>query len=206
MRIAYFRLFSEGLGKVNKRIKFDRLLAMSKIFFNSCSFSPVCMTYNFWVFNGCCSDSFASVFSFSVSGDKAGNWITVLLVSASPVSGQFLRTWNQFFGHSEATRFLPKAFLGDKNPPLRGYLVCPKCDRAITGSASKGRHNYYYCYHCISSCGLLYRADLANDLFEKELKKIVPHPAIVDLSKVIILKAFQDQFKQRRVDQEHLLR
>ena len=34
---------------------------------------------------------------------------------------------------------------------LRGYLICPKCGKLLTGSASKGRNRRYYYYHCISS-------------------------------------------------------
>ena len=30
----------------------------------------------------------------------------------------------------------------DDNLPLRGYLICPKCGKQLTGSASKGRHSY----------------------------------------------------------------
>src|SRR5690606_30114532 len=41
------------------------------------------------------------------------------------------------------------------NLPLRGFLKCPKCDRMLTGSASKGKMgNYYYYYHCTSACGV----------------------------------------------------
>ncbi|NGF55583.1 recombinase family protein [Parapedobacter sp. SGR-10] len=86
----------------------------------------------------------------------------------------------------------------DENLPLRGYLVCPKCDRMITGSASKGKYSLYYYYHCISSCGFRQRADNANDLFVEELRKFKPHPAVVDLSKAIITQAYQYQFRQKQ--------
>lgn len=55
--------------------------------------------------------------------------------------------------------------------PLRGFLRCPKCTRILTGSASKGRTNYFYYYHCSSACGIRYRADMLNDLFVAELQK-----------------------------------
>lgn len=88
--------------------------------------------------------------------------------------------------------------ISNENLPLRGYLICPKCGQTITGSASKGKYSLYYYYHCSSSCGFRQRADHANDIFLKELKKFVPHPAIVDLSKVIIKQAYQTLFKQKR--------
>lgn len=31
--------------------------------------------------------------------------------------------------------------------PLKGIMKCDKCDRKLTGSASKGRSGYYYYYH-----------------------------------------------------------
>ncbi|WP_183573873.1 recombinase family protein [Mucilaginibacter sp. X5P1] len=55
--------------------------------------------------------------------------------------------------------------------PLRGFLQCPKCGRTLTGSASKGRNNYFYYYHCSSACGIRYRAEMVNDLFVSELQK-----------------------------------
>ena len=40
----------------------------------------------------------------------------------------------------------------DVNLPLRGFFFCPDFGRNLTGSASKGRSNRYYYYHCLSSC------------------------------------------------------
>src|ERR1022692_23148 len=36
----------------------------------------------------------------------------------------------------------------DDDLPLRGFLICPKCGRLLTGSASKGAYYYYHYYHC----------------------------------------------------------
>ena len=57
---------------------------------------------------------------------------------------------------------------------LRGYLICPKCGKLLTGSASKGRNGRYYYYHGISSCGTRFKAENANQLFSSELKKLIP--------------------------------
>lgn len=61
--------------------------------------------------------------------------------------------------------------------PLRGFLICPRCGRMLTGSGSKGYKVYYY-YHCISSCGCRFKASETNDLFSRELKKYVPKPGM----------------------------
>ncbi|MBN4046981.1 recombinase family protein, partial [bacterium AH-315-P13] len=59
----------------------------------------------------------------------------------------------------------------DEQLPLRGFLECAKCGRAITGSASRGgsgiRHFYY---HCQPKCKERFRADDANAVFEDLLK------------------------------------
>jgi hypothetical protein len=39
------------------------------------------------------------------------------------------------------------------NLPSREFLTCPKCIRILAGSASKGKYNLYYYYHCVSSFG-----------------------------------------------------
>lgn len=58
--------------------------------------------------------------------------------------------------------------------PLRGFLVCPKCGKMLTGSASKGHTKHYHYYHCVSSCGSRYKADKANEQFATEIKNISP--------------------------------
>jgi len=54
--------------------------------------------------------------------------------------------------------------------PLRGVLICDKCNMHITGSASRShtgkRHFYYHCNHCKQQ---RYKAELANETIEKIL-------------------------------------
>lgn len=84
------------------------------------------------------------------------------------------------------------------NLPLRGYLTCPRCNRMLTGSASKGKYSLYYYYHCISPCGFRHRAEDANDMFVGELKKFIPHPGVVDLYKLIISNIYKKQSSQQQ--------
>ena len=74
---------------------------------------------------------------------------------------------------------------------LRGYLICPRCGKLLTGSASKGRKERYYYYHCNSSCGIRFKAENANDLFSKELKKFVPRAGMVEAYKFILNKTYK---------------
>ncbi len=79
------------------------------------------------------------------------------------------------------------------NLPLRGFLYCPKCEKRLTGSASKGRRNYYHYYHCTPTCGVRYKAELVNERLGKELQKYTPKESIIELYKIIV----KDVFLQR---------
>jgi site-specific DNA recombinase len=69
--------------------------------------------------------------------------------------------------------------------PLRGFLVCPKCGRMLTGSASKGRNRYYYYYHCSSMCGIRFKADQVNNSLIVELRKYIARVEFLNLFKKI---------------------
>ena len=81
--------------------------------------------------------------------------------------------------------------LSDINLPLRGFLVCPNCSRNLTGSASKGRTNHYYYYHCVSSCGFRQKAELANDIFEKSMRQFA-----LNGTSQIVKKLLLDNYKK----------
>lgn len=85
----------------------------------------------------------------------------------------------------------------DENLPLRGFLVCPRCGRVLTGSASKGKRKYYHYYHCSSSCGSRFRTDAVNSLFIVELKKLVPHPGMIEIYKSAIISEYNSQTKDQ---------
>ncbi len=82
-----------------------------------------------------------------------------------------------------------------ENFPLRGFLVCPKCNRMLTGSGSKGRNRVHYYYHCIAVCGCRFKADLVNDCFVSELKQFVMQPAVVPLFNKIL----KDTYRRRHI-------
>src|SRR5690606_26464282 len=51
--------------------------------------------------------------------------------------------------------------------PLRGFMVCPKCGRNITGSSSKGKYKYYHYYHCDAACGVrMQKKDVDHEMVE----------------------------------------
>lgn len=79
--------------------------------------------------------------------------------------------------------------------PLRGYLRCTKCNRLLTGSASKGRNGYHYYYHCRSACGVRLSANAVNGYFLEELKKFVSKPGIAELYREIVIDVYKDETK-----------
>lgn len=89
--------------------------------------------------------------------------------------------------------------------PLRGFLLCPKCGKQLTGSASKGRNHYYYYYHCIATCGSRYKAGLANDSFVNELQQFVPKPGMAELFKLIVKDIYSQQVGSQSEGRKELL-
>lgn len=83
---------------------------------------------------------------------------------------------------------------------LRGYLLCPKCGKLLTGSASKGNGGQYYYYHCVSSCGARFKAENANDLFCRELRKYIPRPGMEKAYAHVINTAYKVRTKSQRDD------
>jgi site-specific DNA recombinase len=88
--------------------------------------------------------------------------------------------------------------------PLRGFLICPLCNKLLTGSASKGHTKYYSYYHCTDGCSCRYRADNANTIFIIELKKYVPRPEMIDLFKITLSEAWYDQTNHLQDDCKQL--
>ncbi|WP_426589710.1 recombinase family protein [Mucilaginibacter sp. R-33] len=89
--------------------------------------------------------------------------------------------------------------------PLRGYLLCSRCNRVLTGSASKGRKSYYYYYHCSSQCGCRYKANEVNDLFLSEIKRYAPKPGLEDLCKEIILDVYRQDYESKGDGRKELI-
>lgn len=91
--------------------------------------------------------------------------------------------------------------LSDTNLPLRGFLVCPSCGRNLTGSASKGRNNRYYYYHCVSACGHRQKAEIANEAFENGLVQFEIKGAIKTILKKLLLDNYK-KFVQNPFDEK----
>lgn len=91
----------------------------------------------------------------------------------------------------------------DKLLPLRGFLICPLCNKLLTGSASKGAIKYYHYYHCVSPCKCRYRADMVNELFLDEIRKYIPALEKIETYRTSIMQAWSQEtsliINQRRL-------
>lgn len=56
--------------------------------------------------------------------------------------------------------------------PLKGFLICPECNKPLTASSSRGRTKYYTYYHCFSPCNTRYKLDLVDSWFDSFLKSV----------------------------------
>jgi hypothetical protein len=88
--------------------------------------------------------------------------------------------------------------------PLRGYLICPKCGRFLTGSASRGRNKYYHYYHCSSECGVRYKADEANSLMIEAIRNEVKTIPELKLYREILASTYMDVNRIERIDQNRM--
>ena len=84
---------------------------------------------------------------------------------------------------------------------LRGYLLCPKCGKLLTGSASTGRANQkYYYYHCNAKCGVRFKAAEANRLFSSSLKKLLPKPGMSEVFKLVLEQELRAKSRGQKED------
>jgi hypothetical protein len=75
---------------------------------------------------------------------------------------------------------------------LRGFLVCRKCGKNLTGSASKGHGGKYFYYHCRPECKERFRADKANRDFFDLLQKVVYYRPVIKLFHDVIENLFKE--------------
>ena len=77
--------------------------------------------------------------------------------------------------------------------PLVGNLYCPKCNRVMTGSGSKGNGGVYHYYHCQRkyNCNNAFRAINANEAFESFLKEFEPKAEVLNLYNEVLSDVFK---------------
>ena len=89
--------------------------------------------------------------------------------------------------------------------PLRGFLICPECNRKLSGSASKGKKYYYHYYHCKAPCGVRFKAEQVNERFRAQLKKLIPRPGRMKIYSDLVLARFKEEAQRRNKERRDLL-
>jgi len=87
---------------------------------------------------------------------------------------------------------------------LRGFLICPNCQRLLTGSSSKGKTKYFSYYHCRSECGKRFRADFVIELFAFELGKYKLNPFYSEKIKEIIALIYERRINSKQEDKNRI--
>jgi site-specific DNA recombinase len=90
--------------------------------------------------------------------------------------------------------------------PLRGFLICPKCSKILTGSKSKGRNSYYTYYHCTPQCGTRFKTGETNSLFVTEIRKYIPRRGMVNLYGQLIMEEFKEATYHTRLERNKVLK
>ncbi|WP_411898210.1 recombinase family protein [Elizabethkingia occulta] len=69
---------------------------------------------------------------------------------------------------------------------LRGFLICPVCNRKLGGSFSTGRSKKYPYYHCHDRCKIRTNAILLNNSYQKKLQELVLSNNIIELFRDVL--------------------
>ena len=94
----------------------------------------------------------------------------------------------------ERARKVPAKYITAREElPLRGYLICPKCGKTLTGSASRGRKgNRFFYYHCSKGCKERKNAEEVNNEFLKVLHAFKAANGVIDLYGDIMQQLFKE--------------
>ena len=85
--------------------------------------------------------------------------------------------------------------------PLRRFLTCVRCQRAISGSWSKGRNGRYAYYHCPKCRGVRCRRETTEAAFLAHLEALKPAGAYLRLFRAVVVdvwRAEQDKARDLR--------
>lgn len=89
--------------------------------------------------------------------------------------------------------------------PLRGHLICPKCEKVLTGSASTGRHGgKFLYYHCSSGCKERHKAHELNQKFLNFLRSYNSNPEAIELCGDIIKQSLRENNLSVKADLENI--
>ena len=89
--------------------------------------------------------------------------------------------------------------------PLRGFLTCPRCNKNLTGSGSRGGSGIrHYYYHCIKGCPERAKAFIINDNFLEILEAVKFDSNIISLYDEIVKDAFKSKTDGKSVTKQQI--
>ena len=91
----------------------------------------------------------------------------------------------------------------NENFPLKGFLLCPLCNKPLTASVSKGRSKYYSYYHCISPCNGRYQLEDVNLWINEYLSSISLQGKVKILFEEIIKEQLAKQSESKQLGPKH---
>ncbi len=77
--------------------------------------------------------------------------------------------------------------------PLKGFVLCPSCQKPLRASSSKGRNSYYSYYHCSKPCNTRYKAEDVEKWFHSFLGGISLNRG----AQALLTRLIEDRFKQQ---------
>lgn len=89
---------------------------------------------------------------------------------------------------------------------LRGLLLCPICNKKLTGSRSKGKLKHYHYYHCSKGCKYRVRADYLNNLFLLEIRKMHCIESLSVQFKSVFKAVYEEKFGRAHIDQKNIFK
>ncbi len=92
-----------------------------------------------------------------------------------------------------------------KELPLRGYFLCPRCNKKLSGSASKGGSGIkHFYYHCRKGCPERVKANHLNDAFGDYLKSIIFDSEPDILYQQIVKEFYKSGNEEKGNSQKHI--
>lgn len=89
--------------------------------------------------------------------------------------------------------------------PMRGFLICPECEKLLTGSKSKGRTKYYSYYHCVGACKHRTNAEIVNEAIMKDLASFVPEISDMAFYQELIIKEYLNKTNEVQFEKKEIL-
>jgi site-specific DNA recombinase len=98
---------------------------------------------------------------------------------------------------------LPYSLKVKEEFPLRGFITCPKCQKNLTASCSKGGSGTkHYYYHCIKGCPERAKAPILNESFVNILESITFDSDVTTLYEHIKKEVFGAKAEQKTVSKQ----